>query len=112
VSISLSTGELDFGGAPDNGSVTPDRTVTVTNLSPVPAVLSPPTDVEGANASNYIVINDTCGASLAPAPAACHYTVEFTANALGAFDADLLIKVVGDPSSPFDVPLIGTGTFP
>jgi hypothetical protein len=24
----------------------------------------------------------------------------------------LLIKVVGDPSSPFDVPLIGTGTLP
>jgi hypothetical protein len=108
----MSTGELDFGGAPDDGSVTPDRTVTVTNLSPVPALISPPTDIEGPDAPNYVIVNDTCHTLLAAAPAACHYTVEFKANALGAFDADLLIKVVGDLSSPFDIPLIGTGTFP
>jgi hypothetical protein len=86
--------------------------VTVTNLSPAPASISPPTDIEGPDAPNYVIINDTCHTVLAAAPAACHYTVEFTANSLGAFDADLLIKVVGDPSSPFDIPLIGTGTFP
>ncbi len=110
VSISLSTGELDFSGAPDNGSVTPDRTVTLTNLSPTTAVFSPPT--KDGDASNFVVINNTCLASLAPAPATCRYTVEFTANALGPFDSDLFINVNNDTSSPLDVPLIATGTSP
>lgn len=110
VSISLSTGELDFGGAPNNGSVTPDRTVTLTNLSPTTAVFSPPT--EDGDASNFVVINNTCLASLAAAPATCRYTVEFTANALGPFNSDLFINVNNDTSSPLDVPLIATGTSP
>ncbi len=110
VSISLSTGELDFSGAPDNGSVTPDRTVTLTNLSPTVAVFSPPT--KDGDASNFVVINNTCQTSLAPAPATCRYTVEFTANALGSFASDLFINVTNDPSSPLDVPLIATGTSP
>ena len=110
VSIALSTGELDFSGAPNNGSVTPDRTVTLTNLSPTAAVFSPPT--KDGDASNFIVINNTCHASLAPAPATCRYTVEFTANALGSFASDLFINVTNDPSSPLDVPLIATGTSP
>jgi hypothetical protein len=110
VSISLSTGELDFSGAPNNGSVTPDRTVTLTNLSPTTAVFSPPT--KDGDASNFVVINNTCLASLAPAPATCRYTVEFTANALGPFSSDLFINVTNDTSSPLDVPLIATGTSP
>jgi hypothetical protein len=110
VSISLSTGELDFSGAPDNGSVTPDRTVTLTNLSPATAVFSPPT--KDGDASNFVVINNTCLASLAPAPATCRYTVEFTANALGPFNSDLFINVNNDTGSPLDVPLIATGTSP
>jgi len=110
VSISLSTGELDFSGAPNNGSVTPDRTVTLTNLSPTTAVFSPPT--KDGDASNFIVINNTCLASLAPAPATCRYTVEFTANALGPFNSDLFINVNNDTSGPLDVPLIATGTSP
>ena len=110
VTISLSTGELDFSGAPNNGSVTPDRTVTLTNLSPTTAFFSAPT--EDGDASNFVVINNTCLASLAPAPATCRYTVEFTANALGPFSSDLFINVNNDPSSPLDVPLIATGTSP
>ena len=110
VSISLSTGELDFSGAPNNGSVTPDRTVTLTNLSPATALFSPPT--KDGDASNFVVINNTCLASLAPAPATCRYTVEFTANALGPFSSDLFINVNNDTSSPLDVPLIATGTSP
>jgi hypothetical protein len=110
VSISLSTGELDFSGAPNSGSVTPDRTVTLTNLSPTTAVFSPPT--KDGDASNFVVINNTCLASLAPAPATCRYTVEFTANALGPFNSDLFINVNNDTSSPLDVPLIATGTSP
>jgi hypothetical protein len=110
VSISLSTGELDFSGAPNNGSVTPDRTVSLTNLSPATAVFSPPT--KDGDASNFVVINNTCLASLAPAPATCRYTVEFTANALGPFSSDLFINVNNDTSSPLDVPLIATGTSP
>jgi hypothetical protein len=110
VSIALSTGELDFSGAPNNGSVTPDRTVTLTNLSPTTAVFSPPT--KDGDASNFVVINNTCLASLAPAPATCRYTVEFTANALGPFNSDLFINVNNDTSSPLDVPLIATGTSP
>ncbi len=110
VSLSLSTGELDFSGAPDNGSVTPDRTVTLINLSPTTAVFSAPT--KDGDASNFVVINNTCLASLAPAPATCRYTVEFTANALGPFNSDLFINVNNDTSSPLDVPLIATGTSP
>ena len=110
VSISLSAGELDFSGAPNNGSVTPDRTVTLTNLSPTTAVFSPPT--KDGDASNFVVINNTCLTSLAPAPATCRYTVEFTANALGSFASDLFINVTNDSSSPLDVPLIATGTSP
>ena len=110
VSISLSAGELDFSGAPNNGSVTPDRTVTLTNLSPATAVFSPPT--KDGDASNFVVINNTCLTSLAPAPATCRYTVEFTANALGSFASDLFVNVSNDSSSPLDVPLIATGTSP
>ena len=110
VSISLSAGELDFSGAPNNGSVTPDRTVTLTNLSPATAVFSPPT--KDGDASNFVVINNTCLTSLAPAPATCRYTVEFTANALGSFASDLFVNVTNDSSSPLDVPLIATGTSP
>ncbi len=110
VSISLSTGELDFSGAPNNGSVTPDRTVTLTNLSPTTAFFSAPT--KDGDASNFVVINNTCLASLAAAPATCRYTVEFTANALGPFNSDLFINVNNDTSSPLDVPLIATGTSP
>jgi hypothetical protein len=90
--------------------VTPDRTVTLTNLSPTTAVFSPPT--KDGDASNFVVINNTCLASLAPAPATCRYTVEFTANALGPFNSDLFINVNNDTSSPLDVPLIATGTSP
>ncbi|HEY6298685.1 MAG TPA: hypothetical protein VIW95_03490 [Candidatus Binatus sp.] len=110
VSILLSAGELDFSGAPNNGSVTPDRTVTLTNLSPTTAVFSPPT--KDGDASNFVVINNTCLTSLAPAPATCRYTVEFTANALGSFASDLFVNVTNDSSSPLDVPLIATGTSP
>jgi hypothetical protein len=110
VTISLSAGELDFSGAPDNGSVTPDRTVTLTNLSPTTAFFTPPT--KDGDASNFVVINNSCQTSLAPAPATCRYTVEFTANALGEFDSDLFINVTNDSSSPLDVPLTATGTSP
>jgi hypothetical protein len=82
----------------------------VTNLSPVPALFNPPT--KDGDASNFAIVNNTCQTSLAAAPASCHYTVEFTANALGPFSSDLFINVANDPSSPFDIPLIGTGTFP
>ncbi len=84
--------------------------MTLTNLSPTTAVFSPPT--KDGDASNFVVINNTCQTSLAPAPATCRYTVEFTANALGSFASDLFINVTNDPSSPLDVPLIATGTSP
>jgi hypothetical protein len=84
--------------------------VTLTNLSPATAVFSPPT--KDGDASNFVVINNTCLTSLAPAPATCRYTVEFTANALGSFASDLFVNVTNDSSSPLDVPLIATGTSP
>ena len=84
--------------------------MTLTNLSPTTAVFGPPT--KAGDASNFVVINNTCKTSLAPAPATCRYTVEFTANALGSFASDLFINVTNDSSSPLDVPLIATGTSP
>lgn len=90
--------------------MTPDRTVTLTNLSPTTVVFGAPT--KDGDASSFVVINNTCQTSLAPAPATCRYTVEFTSNALGQFDSDLFINVTNDAGSPLDVPLTATGTSP
>jgi hypothetical protein len=115
VTVSVSTSELDFGGEPDDGTVTLNRTVTVTNLSPATATFGSPS-ITGANATSFGIVNNTCATSLAPAPASCHYTVGFTADpldGLGQYDADLFVAITNDPSmSPIDVPLTGTGTSP
>ena len=99
-----------FGTAPDNGDDAPGRTITVTNNTSCPAPMSE--TISGANAANYTVSTNSCGSSLAASPATCKYTVTFTANALGEFDADLFITASGDPHSPYDVTLVGDGEAP
>ncbi|HVN64339.1 MAG TPA: hypothetical protein VMT58_06860 [Candidatus Binataceae bacterium] len=96
--------------APDDGSFVPTRSVTITNLSACAAPMS--ADIEGIDPGEYGLVGDTCHSSLAPAPATCKYTVAFTADGLGEFDADLIVTVTGDQNSPYDVSLTGQGSAP
>ena len=110
VSVEASTSIMDFAVAPDDGSFVPTRSVTITNLSSCAAPMS--ADVEGIDPGEYGLVGDTCHSSLAAAPATCKYTVAFTADGLGEFDADLIVTATGDQNSPYDVTLTGQGSAP
>ena len=110
VSVDVATSIMDFAVAPDDGSFVPSRSVTFTNLSSCAVPMS--ADIEGISPGEYGLVGDTCHSSLAPAPATCKYTVAFTADGVGEFDADLIVTVTGDQNSPYDVTLTGQGSAP
>ncbi len=62
--------------------------------------------ITGANAVNYSIADNTCGAALAPA-ATCNFVVRFTPSAPGTFNAALIITD-NAPGSPHTIPLTGT----
>ena len=109
-SISYDNGLLDFGIAPENGSVRPDETVTFTNVSDPPCDV--PISSEFFADSEFSVVRNDCEPTLT-ASTSCSYTMEFAADAQGVFGGDLLITTTeGDPNSPYDISLYASGALP
>jgi Pro-kumamolisin, activation domain/Abnormal spindle-like microcephaly-assoc'd, ASPM-SPD-2-Hydin/Cep192 domain 4 len=82
------------------------RTVTLTNYDSIPLTLS--TSITGANAADFAITGDTCGATLAGS-SQCTYTVTFTPSITGAEGATLSIGDSPDPTSPHTLNLTGVG---
>jgi hypothetical protein len=83
------------------------KKVEVKNAQPVEVALSQ--GITGSNAGDFAVTGGTCAASLG-AKASCTYIVTFTPTIVGAESATLGVSAVGDPTSPHDVNLKGTGS--
>jgi hypothetical protein len=90
------------------GHSSANKTVTVTNTGGAAFSLSE--SVSGPNASDYVVTEGTCGATLAGAGAHCTYLLRFTPSIVGGESATLGVTAAGDAASPHNVSLTGTGS--
>jgi hypothetical protein len=103
--ISLVPTSLNFGPQTINTTSSP-QTVTLTNTGGAPLTLS--IGITGADANDFAVEKNTCGATLAPNDN-CQVSVTFTPLAAGSLSAAVSITD-NAPGSPQAVSLAGTGT--
>lgn len=103
--LNVSASSLDFGGQ-NVGTSSASQTVTLTNPSGFPVVISA---ITGTNANDFAVTS-ACGASLA-AGASCTITVTFTPAATGSL-AGTLTMADNAGTGTQTVALSGTGTAP
>jgi len=104
-SVELSANPLDFAGQ-NVGSTSGAQVVTVTNTGTATLNVGSVT-IGGANAAEFGIASNTCGAPVAPA-GICQIGVNFTPAAPGARSASMSIAS-DDPASPATVGLTGTG---
>ena len=103
--IALSAATLKFGTVVV-GQTSPSQTVTVANAGTT-SVTFTSFSIGGTNPGDYLITNNTCGASLAGA-ASCSVSVAFKPTAKGARKATLKVADNGG-GSPQTAALTGTG---
>ena len=81
------------------------KTVTVTNKSPFTLSLSD--SIGGTDPADFTILGG-CGSTLAP-NSYCSIAVAFSPTETGTRSAALAVTITGDPTSPHDVSLKGTG---
>jgi hypothetical protein len=103
--IKVSPNSMNFGtvSVGDTGST---KTVTIANLSTASLRVSK-LELAGANPSDFALSQNTCGTSLQGSKS-CSISITFAPKATGSLAAKLTIDD-GDPTSPQNVTLIGTG---
>lgn len=106
VGVRVEPRSLVWGGVNLGSSGIP-KAVTFTNLGSSPIAING-VAVSGTNAADFLISNNTCGATLA-ASSSCNVTVTFTPSAAGARQAALTFNHSGFDSSQ-SVSLSGTAT--
>jgi hypothetical protein len=102
----LSPSNLDFGNQPV-GTTSPPQTVTLTNYSDRAGTIFGG-ELTGANPSQFVLQNTSCGGSLPPG-GSCTISIAFAPKTAGTKAATLEVRD-NDPASPQTVSLSGTGT--
>jgi hypothetical protein len=96
---------LSFGKAPVGGLGAQELRMTNNQLTSVTLSNS----IGGTDPKDFIITSTTCGASL-DSQATCTVTVTFRPKATGARSAVLTVSDSPDRTSPYQIPLAGTGT--
>jgi hypothetical protein len=81
------------------------KTVTVTNNSPLTLSLSD--GIGGTDPTDFTILGG-CGSTLAP-NSYCNIAIAFVPTEIGTRSATLAVTIAGDPTSPHNVRLTGTG---
>jgi len=102
-------GDLQFGNQSVNVA-TSAQTVTLQNTGAATLNLTGAMTIAGTNLSDFSVVSDTCGSTLAPG-VTCTLGITFTPSALGARSASIAVPS-NDASSPQSIILGGTGVQP
>jgi hypothetical protein len=92
-------------GTVASGHSSLNKTVTVTNRGSATLTISE--SISGG--ADFAVTGGTCGATLA-GNAHCTYLLKFTPSFVGGEVATLGVSAAGDPASPHNVSLSGTGS--
>lgn len=104
ISLSANPATLAFGSV-TVGQTSPPQTTTITNVSNVTVTISS-IALAGTDPGDYLITNNTCGASLAGS-ASCSVSVAFKPTLAGSRPANLSIKNNG--GSALTVKLTGKG---
>lgn len=109
---SIDPSSLDLGSVLVDAGPSAPQSVTLSNSSSTSVDLVPQAPgLTGADADQFTVSGDTCGATVAPG-ASCTISVQFSPNSLGGKQATLTIPTNDPADQTIEVPLSGKGTDP
>jgi Abnormal spindle-like microcephaly-assoc'd, ASPM-SPD-2-Hydin len=108
--VVFAPGPVSFKRPHHAGTFSAPRTVTLTNRTSGPLVISK-VRLTGPNPKSFRITGGNCAGRTIAADASCTETVRFAPNAVGVKAASLTVNDDG-PNSPHSVALTGTATYP